>query len=254
MSASTRLTVLAIILISGLALFVLGGDMIVNSSQYWIIPTGLCPILGQILMVLAFMMTFGIIAFMLGIGQTKPEEHDGLSLPPFDTIVPVPPDPAGERIIDTRFVSLETPETRVERPLSASDHEETLPHLVGLTGGLPARTKIPKGVFTIGRGAECDLVLSSQLVSRRHAQLEWTGEELLIHDLGSSNKTRVNDKVLEREVALQDGDVIQIVDYHLEIELPASLSQTILLPRDQQEPSETINLPREEKEEEEERL
>ena len=215
------------------------------------IPTGLCPILGQIVMVLAFMMTFGIIAFMLGIGQAKPEEREDLLMPPLDSVAPVYPEPASERIVDARFRPLETPEAQADGPIPASDQEENLPHLVGLTGGLPARTKIPKGAFTIGRGVECDLVLSSQLVSRRHAQLEWTGEELLIHDLGSSNKTRVNDKVLEREVALQDGDVIQIVDYHLEIELPASLSQTVFLPRDHQEPSETINLPREEKEEKE---
>lgn len=247
MSGSTKLVVLAIVLIFGLALFVLGVDMISSPSQYdWLIPTGLCTFLGQVLMVLAFMMTFGIIAFMLGIGQERPKQEVGtLDIPPADVISAPPPTPQVSPQVNG--VMPETPEKAQVHPPTASQPivpvTEDLPHLVGLTGGLPDSIEIHRGVFTIGRGTECDLVLSSQLVSRRHAQLEWNGEVLLIHDLGSSNTTRVNDKVLERETSLEDGDVIQIVDYHLEVELPASISRTIVIRRDEDAPAETVNLP-----------
>ena len=241
MSGSTKLVVLAIVLIFGLALFVLGVDMVASPSQYdWLIPRGLCAFLGQFLMVLAFMLTFGIIAYMLGIGQPKPEKESGtLEFPSIDEISAPPPSVStGPPPIPKKARNLPPSASQPIVPVT-----EDLPHLMGLTGGLPDRIEVHRGVFTIGRGTECDLVLSSQLVSRRHAQLEWNGEVLLIHDLGSSNTTRVNDKILERETALEDGDVIQIVDYHLEVELPASISKTIVLRRNGQEPSETVNLP-----------
>jgi hypothetical protein len=247
MSGSTKLVVLAIVLIFGLALFVLGVDMIASPSQYdWLIPRGLCATLGQFLMVLAFMLTFGIIAYLLGIGKQGREREIGTLEAPSTEEIPAPP-PA-LRPVPTVSTG-PPPSSEKTRPLPPTASQpivpvtEDLPHLMGLTGGLPDRIEIHRGVFTIGRGTECDLVLSSQLVSRRHAQLEWNGEVLLIHDLGSSNTTRVNDKVLERETALEDGDVIQIVDYHLELELPTSISKTIVLRRGENEPMETVNLP-----------
>jgi FHA domain-containing protein len=243
MTGSTKLVVLAIVLIFGLALFVLGVDMIASPSQYdWMIPRGLCPILGQGLMVLAFMMTFGIIAYMLGIAHPSTEEEIGtLDIPAAEAIsAPPPAPPASIRPPPTPEKARTIPPTASQPIVPVT---EDLPHLIGLTGGLPGSVEIHRGVFTIGRGTECDLVLSSQLVSRRHAQLEWNGEVLLIHDLGSSNTTRVNDKILERETTLEDGDVIQIVDYHLEVELPASISRTVVIRREDKEPSDTVNLP-----------
>jgi hypothetical protein len=227
MSGPKKLLVLAVVLIFGLATFVLGVDMVASPNVYeWLIPPSFAGFLGQALMFLAFMFTFGILAFFFGLLRFGEEEPVLPAAPPLDILAPPEPRLDGKRTAKPK----ESPESLLPKAAPPVPEEE-LPHLIGLTGGLPNRIRLEIGTFTIGRDAECDLVLSSQLVSRRHAQLEWTGETLLIHDLGSSNQTRVNDKVLEREIPLEDGDVIQIVDYHLEVELPVSLSRTVLIPK-----------------------
>ncbi len=111
---------------------------------------------------------------------------------------------------------------------------QKIPHLIGITGGLPPKVEIPIGRFVIGRSPDCDLVLSSQLVSRKHARLHWDGSQLKLSDLGSSNTTMVNDEEVGGECVLQDGDVIQVVDYQMEVSLslPESLEVTVIRPRE----------------------
>jgi pSer/pThr/pTyr-binding forkhead associated (FHA) protein len=53
------------------------------------------------------------------------------------------------------------------------------------------------GENVIGRGSECDLRLSSEQVSRRHASIRWDGQQARVTDLGSTNGTRLNDRRLE---------------------------------------------------------
>ena len=106
--------------------------------------------------------------------------------------------------------------------------------LVGVTGGVPSKVEIQVGRFIIGRSPNCDMVLSSQLVSRKHARLDWDGRVLKLTDLGSSNSTQVNDEDVKGERILQDGDIIQVVDYQMEVSLatPESLEATIIRPKE----------------------
>lgn len=55
-------------------------------------------------------------------------------------------------------------------------------------------TRFPIGhePVTIGRAAENQIVLDSRDVSRHHARLTWTGNQLRVEDLNSTNGTRVN--------------------------------------------------------------
>jgi len=62
----------------------------------------------------------------------------------------------------------------------------------------------------IGRVAECDLTLNSRKASRRHAEVRYEGEQVLIEDLGSTNGTFVNGERLRRPRVLQPGDRIHI--------------------------------------------
>jgi hypothetical protein len=123
----------------------------------------------------------------------------------------------------------------LNQPISMVNLEpRRIPHLIGITGGVPPKVEIPVGNFVIGRSPSCDMVLSSQLVSRKHVRLQWDGHVLKIVDLGSSNTAVVNDEDLVGEKVLQDGDVIQIVDYQMEVSLslPESLDATVIRTKD----------------------
>ena len=63
--------------------------------------------------------------------------------------------------------------------------------------------------LTIGRMADCDVVLTDDSVSRRHAELRRQGSEIFVVDLGSTNGTRVNGTGI-RERRLTDGDEITV--------------------------------------------
>ncbi len=57
----------------------------------------------------------------------------------------------------------------------------------------------------IGRQPDADIVLTEDLVSRRHASIGYEGEALVVQDLGSTNGTYVNGARVER-ARLEEGD------------------------------------------------
>jgi hypothetical protein len=63
--------------------------------------------------------------------------------------------------------------------------------------------------LVVGRGAEADLQLSDTGVSRRHAELRPVDGLVELHDLGSTNGTRVNGQRVD-VVTLTDGDRITV--------------------------------------------
>src|SRR5271169_2639755 len=63
--------------------------------------------------------------------------------------------------------------------------------------------------LTIGRLPESGVVVSDPNASRRHAEIRWTGNEVLLVDLNSTNGTRVNGAPVHERV-LVDGDQIVI--------------------------------------------
>jgi pSer/pThr/pTyr-binding forkhead associated (FHA) protein len=68
--------------------------------------------------------------------------------------------------------------------------------------------------LTLGRAAECDIVLATPEVSRRHSLLVREGERFEVRDLESINGTFVNNqKVTRRTLAV--GDVVRIEDFEL---------------------------------------
>lgn len=71
--------------------------------------------------------------------------------------------------------------------------------------------------FTIGRGAECEVVIDEKTVSSLHARIDWADlgpnhQAAMLHDLKSSNGTLLNgDKVKPEEPKLlRDNDAVDI--------------------------------------------
>lgn len=76
---------------------------------------------------------------------------------------------------------------------------------------LPNGTRLDLGdrSWTVGRSTDCDIVLATSDVSRRHAEIRPTPEGWVVSDLGSTNGVVVNGHdVLEYQ--LGDGDRIEI--------------------------------------------
>jgi EAL domain-containing protein (putative c-di-GMP-specific phosphodiesterase class I) len=64
--------------------------------------------------------------------------------------------------------------------------------------------------FIIGRDEECHLTLIDKWISRRHSEIRASGDHLWIRDLGSTNGTLVNNKVIAQAELLEHGDIIAI--------------------------------------------
>lgn len=66
----------------------------------------------------------------------------------------------------------------------------------------------------IGRDDKCDLQIVDPVVSRRHCQVEYNASTVQARalNLGATNGMRVNDREVDKEVPLEDGDVIHIGD------------------------------------------
>jgi pSer/pThr/pTyr-binding forkhead associated (FHA) protein len=65
------------------------------------------------------------------------------------------------------------------------------------------------GETLIGRGTECDIVILSPLVSRKHARLIASAGGVRVQDLGSANGTYVNGNRIQ-DAKLRDGDGILV--------------------------------------------
>jgi len=72
-----------------------------------------------------------------------------------------------------------------------------------------SRVAIGDEPVTIGRQAECDVVLEDTNVSRRHAEVRRQGEDYVFVDLGSTNGSKVNGTRVKQQ-ALTDGDEITL--------------------------------------------
>lgn len=89
---------------------------------------------------------------------------------------------------------------------------------------------VPTGELTIGRAPDSDLQLSGGLVSRKHALLTCTPDDLVIRDFGSRNGVLVNHRKISEPTHLAHADVIgigvetlEVIDEHV-LRHPAHLS------------------------------
>jgi hypothetical protein len=71
----------------------------------------------------------------------------------------------------------------------------------------------------IGRSRDCDVVLSDQNVSRRHAEVRPSGGKWIVKDLGSTNGVKVNGRRIQGPQSLKRGDAIELGTARVTFEL-----------------------------------
>lgn len=83
---------------------------------------------------------------------------------------------------------------------------------LAVVGGLAGGRSVPltKDQIVVGRTAPADLVVDDPAVSGRHLMIRGGDRGLVIADLGSTNGTRVNGVPLKGEIAVGEGDIIQL--------------------------------------------
>src|SRR5215470_7138484 len=84
-------------------------------------------------------------------------------------------------------------------------HEPSMILSVSDPRSAPKRLRLESAKVVLGKHPECDVVLESGKVSRRHAEIVVRDGKLFIHDLGSTNGTRLNGKTLDSESPLSRG-------------------------------------------------
>jgi DNA-binding winged helix-turn-helix (wHTH) protein len=84
------------------------------------------------------------------------------------------------------------------------------PLLIAQNGPLKGQRWSLNKSMLVGREATCDIVVPDRMVSRFHARITPTTDAMLLEDLESKNGTHCNGNPVTRQVALQDGDTVQI--------------------------------------------
>ncbi len=83
---------------------------------------------------------------------------------------------------------------------------------------------LPEGATSLGRADENDVVLSGDLVSRRHAKIFVRGDEIQLEDLNSRNGTRVNGELRGGgTMPLKPGDSITVGENTLSVRRPGAV-------------------------------
>jgi pSer/pThr/pTyr-binding forkhead associated (FHA) protein len=91
-------------------------------------------------------------------------------------------------------------------------NEQNQPLLVIYKGALAGmRWPLNREPVTLGRAADCDVVLPERQISRYHVRIEWDADGYVLRDLGSKNGTLVNgERVRGQLYRLRDGDEISL--------------------------------------------
>jgi len=115
---------------------------------------------------------------------------------------------------------------------------------------LPPVALRPGEEVILGRSSECQLPVSSEQASRRHASVCWTGAIVLLEDLGSTNGTRINGELVSEPRVLCPGDRIEIGESVVTFcrvgsstsNTPGELAQTVVVDRSAElvEPPEVL--------------
>jgi hypothetical protein len=112
-----------------------------------------------------------------------------------------------------------------------------MPQLIASVEGVEIKhVYLQKDRTTLGRHADNDIVLDNMVVSGRHCAFELRGlADVFIEDLGSTNGTYINGKMVKRQ-KLSDGEVVAIgnfrIQFLVESAQPSGFSETTAMKLD----------------------
>src|SRR5262245_12171805 len=86
--------------------------------------------------------------------------------------------------------------------------------LIALTEG--PNILLDKPILLLGRHPECDILIESRKISRRHCCIAQVNDYLVVRDLGSTNGVRING-VRVSEGRLQPGDELTIGSHRYQV-------------------------------------
>ena len=92
-----------------------------------------------------------------------------------------------------------------------------MPQLIASVKGVEVKhVYLHKDRTTLGRKPGNDIVLDTMVVSGQHCAFDLVGvADVFLQDLGSTNGTYVNDRMVKDRTRLNDGDVIAIGPYRI---------------------------------------
>ncbi len=119
----------------------------------------------------------------------------------------------------TLFARMDLGEETVERTVFLREQP-----VLEITAG-PGKGRVhplsPLSATSIGRARANDIALEDEAISAQHLRIRPEEGRFVVHDLGSTNGTKVNDRRVSKHV-LQDGDVIRVGDTSLRFKLAQS--------------------------------
>ncbi|QVL30133.1 FHA domain-containing protein [Telmatocola sphagniphila] len=77
---------------------------------------------------------------------------------------------------------------------------------------------LDKPILLFGRHPECDVLLNSKKISRKHCCIAVVGDGLIVRDLGSTNGVKINGQKVTEGV-LKIGDELMIGTFNYKISL-----------------------------------
>lgn len=96
-------------------------------------------------------------------------------------------------------------------------------------GKIHSRTQLKTGVVSIGRGADCDIVLASVAVSRKHGRLLVSdGTALIYNDEKSANGSFLNGQPVVGAVDVDEDSEITVGEFRVSLEREGAAPRTCM--------------------------
>src|SRR5436305_8640957 len=90
--------------------------------------------------------------------------------------------------------------------------------------GMDQIISVYKDRFTVGRHSENDLTIADGRLSRDHLKIERRAGAFFVSDLGSSNGTKLNGRVVAESVPVGNGDELDLGGVAIKVEIVESYS------------------------------